>query len=227
VSLRLRLRPLGSAARECVLLKQTRSRATQCATLEGMRRALPLLAVAALVGLLVIGLTQAGGPTEPPQAAAFDLAKARAQLDGAPAPLAALHEQSNELLGGGTAAFERRLRDLRGHPVVVNKWASWCGPCRAEFPIFQRVATERGREIAFLGVNSRDERPAAQSFVERHPVPFPSYEDPDERIARAIGVPSNYPVTLFIDEKGETAFVHQGGYATAAQLAADIERHLG
>jgi len=195
-----------------------------------MRWALSLLAVAALVGVVVIGLTQAGGSAEssgsaPP--ARFDLAQARERLRGAPAPLAALHQQSNRLLDGGDGAFGDRLRALKGYPVVVNKWASWCGPCRAELPIFQAVATARGREIAFVGLNSRDKRPSAQSFVERFPVPYPSYEDPDEKLARVLGVPSNFPVTVFLDAKGETAFVHQGGYGTRAQLDADIERHLG
>jgi len=195
-----------------------------------MRRALALLAVAALVGAIVIGLTQADGTAEPPgdtSPAAFDLTRARERLQGAPAPLAALHAQSNQLLDGGAAAFERRLRDLRGHPVVVNKWASWCGPCRAELPIFQEVSTARGREIAFVGINARDERGSAESFAARYPVPYPSYEDPDERIARVLGVPSNFPVTVFIDAAGETAFVHQGGYGARDQLAADIEEHLG
>ncbi len=195
-----------------------------------MRRALPLLAVAALAAVIVIGLTQAGGTTESSgeaPAARFDLAQARERLQGAPAPLAGLHAQANRLLDGGAGAFEKRLRDLRGHPVVVNKWASWCGPCRAELPIFQEVSTARGREIAFIGLNARDKRPAAERFATRYPVPYPSYEDPDEKIARALGVPSNFPVTVFIDAGGETAFVHQGGYGTRAELAADIEEHLG
>jgi cytochrome c biogenesis protein CcmG, thiol:disulfide interchange protein DsbE len=197
-----------------------------------MRGALALLAVAALAGVIVIGLTQAGGaggtgePAGGAPPARFDLAQARERLRGAPAPLARLHEQSNELLDGGGAAFQQRLRGLRGHPVVVNKWASWCGPCRAELPIFQAVATARGREVAFLGLNARDKRPAAERFAARYPVPYPSYDDPDEKIARELGVPSNFPVTVFIDAGGETAFVHQGGYRTRAQLAADIDRHL-
>ena len=193
-----------------------------------MKRALMLLGAVALGVVLVIGLTQAGGSGEPDSAkSGFDLAQAQRELEGAPAPLAALHAQANELLEGGPDAVEARLRELRGHPVVINKWASWCGPCRAELPIFQEVSTERGKEIAFLGVNARDQRPAAERFAARYPVPYPSYEDPGEAIARALKAPSNFPVTLFVDAQGETVFTHQGGYRSAADLQADIDEHLG
>ena len=193
-----------------------------------MKRALMLLAAVALVAVVVIGLTQAGGSSAPEQeGGGFDLAAAKQDLAGAPAPLAALHDQSNQLLEGGPDAFGERLRGLRGHPVVINKWASWCGPCRAEFPIFQRISTERGKEIAFVGVNARDKRPAAERFAATFPVPYPSYEDPAERIARRLEAPSNFPVTLFVDARGRTVFTHQGGYRSAAELSADIDEHLG
>ena len=193
-----------------------------------MKRALMLLGAVALGVVLVIGLTQAGGSGEPDSAkSGFDLAQAQRELEGAPAPLAALHAQANELLEGGPDAREARLRELRGHPVVINKWASWCGPCRAELPIFQEVSTERGKEIAFLGVNARDQRQAAERFAARYPVPYPSYEDPGEAIARALKAPSNFPVTLFVDAQGETVITHQGGYRSAADLQSDIDEHLG
>jgi len=195
-----------------------------------MRWALSLLAAAGLVAVLVIGLTQAGDGAETPDAgsaAEFNLERAREHLRGSPAPLAALHEQSNRLLGGGTAAFDKRLRKLRGYPVVVNKWASWCGPCRAELPILQKVATERGREIAFVGVNARDKRPAAISFSDDFPTPYPSYEDADEKIALALKVPANFPATVLVDAKGRMVFTKQGGYATSRDLEADIDKHLG
>jgi thiol-disulfide isomerase/thioredoxin len=190
-----------------------------------MRRALLLLAAAALAAVVVIGLTQAGGSSEP-AAKGFDLEKAKQQLAGAPEPLAGLHQQANELLDGGTGAFEDRLAALRGHPVVINKWASWCGPCRAELPILQQVSTAQGKRIAFVGVNARDKRPAAERFAGRYPVPYPSYEDEGESIARAIKAPSNFPVTLFVDEGGKTVFIHQGGYRSAAELNADIAKYL-
>jgi cytochrome c biogenesis protein CcmG/thiol:disulfide interchange protein DsbE len=193
-----------------------------------VRRLLPFLAAAALVAVLVVGLTQAGGdsPSEP-EAPPFDLAAAQRQLEGAPPPLAGLHEQSSEVLDGGTKAFEQRIAELEGHPAVVNKWASWCGPCRAEFPVFQQVATERGKEVAFLGLNSKDKRPAAEDFLAERPLPFPSYEDPDDEIARTIDAAKVVPVTVFIDRRGEVAFVHTGEYRSADELEADIDRYLG
>ena len=191
-----------------------------------MRRALFLLAAAALAAVVVIGLTQAGGSTGTASGGRFDLATAKRQLQGAPAPLAALHDQSNQLLEGGTSAFDGRLAALRGHPVVINKWASWCGPCRAELPILQQVSTEHGKQIAFVGVNARDKRPAAEQFAAQYPVPYPSYEDPGEKIASSLKAPANFPVTVFLDANGKTVFIHQGGYRSAADLNADIEKYL-
>ena len=192
-----------------------------------MKRALFLLGAVALVVVLVIGLTQAGDKEEAgrPQGG-FDLARAKQRLAGAPAPLAALHDQADELLPGGPDAFRKRLRELRGHPVVINKWASWCGPCRAELPILQQVSTERGKEIAFVGVNARDKRPAAERFIAQYPAPYPSYEDPGETIAQELKAPSNFPVTLFLDKDGKTVFTHQGGYRSVADLNADIDTYL-
>jgi thiol-disulfide isomerase/thioredoxin len=190
-----------------------------------MRRTLLLLAAAALAAVIVIGLTQAGGGGEP-AAKGFDLAKAKQQLAGSPKPLAALHAQANQILEGGTDAFEARLQALRGHPVVINKWASWCGPCRAELPILQQVSTAQGKRVAFVGVNARDKRPAAERFAARYPVPYPSYEDDGEKIARALKAPSNFPVTLFVNEKGKTVYMHQGGYRSTGDLQADIAKYL-
>ncbi len=122
---------------------------------------------------------------------------------------------------------EVRLSDFRGKPVWVNFWASWCGPCRHEFPFFQRVSTSTGRRVAFLGLNSGDSAAQARGFLAEFPVPYPSYEDPDERVARAVGAPANYPITIFYDERGREAFIRQGGYASERQLRDDIERYLG
>ena len=189
------------------------------------RKLLWAAAGVALVAVVVIGLTQAGSGTSQPASKATSPAAARRALAGAPAPLAALHRQSDALLGGGKAAFDRRIASLRGYPVVVNKWASWCGPCRFEFPSFQSLGVRYGKRVAFVGLNAGDNRGDAAGFLKRFPVSYPSYEDPDEKIARAIRAPANYPITVFYDRRGKISFVHQGAYPTEAKLDQDIRRY--
>jgi cytochrome c biogenesis protein CcmG/thiol:disulfide interchange protein DsbE len=141
------------------------------------------------------------------------------------APLAAIQDHENELLPGGTNAFETTLRELRGYPVVINKWASWCGPCRAEFPYFQSQAAQHGRKVAFLGVDSNDGEDSARDFLAEFPVPYPSYLDPDLSISDQIEGAVTFPATAFYDSKGELGYVRQGGYGSEDELAADIERY--
>ncbi len=167
----------------------------------------------------------AAGCSDDPQSASPGKAAEERALEGSPPPLAAVHEQGGELLGGGEDAFKQRLAELKGFPVVVNKWASWCGPCRTELPYFQKQSLERGKKVAFLGVDSNDERGAAERFLDEFPVTYPSYEDPDLRVASVFKAAAAFPATAFYDRKGKLAFVHQGVYQSEQQLADDIERY--
>jgi cytochrome c biogenesis protein CcmG/thiol:disulfide interchange protein DsbE len=144
---------------------------------------------------------------------------------GAPAKLAALRRESGRLLGGGKSAFERRLGELRGYPVVVNKWASWCPPCRAEFPYFRSQADKRAKRVAFLGVDANDNDSDARAFLRKLPVPYPSYRDPNLSVSAAFRGVQAFPTTAFYDSKGELAYVKQGGYASERKLAEDIDRY--
>ncbi|HEU5252927.1 MAG TPA: TlpA disulfide reductase family protein [Solirubrobacterales bacterium] len=145
-------------------------------------------------------------------------------LAGAPAPLAAIHAQGDELLDGGTEAYEKRIAGLRGYPVVVNVWASWCVPCRQEFPHLQKLSARYGKEVAFLGVNSEDSSDAAATFLREAPVPYPSYNDPDKDIYDEIGG-LGFPNTAFYDRAGELVYVKQGAYGDEGDLEADIRRY--
>jgi cytochrome c biogenesis protein CcmG/thiol:disulfide interchange protein DsbE len=154
--------------------------------------------------------------------------EAKQPLEGAPAPLAAIRAQANQLLDGGTDAFQQRIEELRGYPVVVNKWASWCGPCRLEFPWFQSLAEQRGGEIAFLGDAGNDSEGALSTFLEELPLPYPSYLDPDLAIAEELGGPVQaFPATAFYDRAGELVYTHPGVYRDEQELIADVDRYAG
>lgn len=180
--------------------------------------------VAGVVVLLTIGLLGLGGSSAP-STARMSLADVQNALAGSPAPLAALHAQSSQVLPGGLAAVRARLAALRGRPIVVNKWASWCEPCRAEFGVFQRVSTALGREVAFLGIDSGDSsRAAAVSFLRSFPVGYPSYYDPSGQAGAAITDSSFTPVTVFYDAHG-AQYIHQGPYPSVAKLEDDVRRY--
>jgi cytochrome c biogenesis protein CcmG, thiol:disulfide interchange protein DsbE len=146
-------------------------------------------------------------------------------LAGSPAPLAALHSQADRLLPGGTGAYEKRIAALKGYPVIANVWASWCGPCRLEFPVLQKLSARYGARVAFLGVNSDDSNETAASYLKEAPVPYPSYADHDEKIAESLKATVGLPDTAFYNRKGELVFLKQGPYAHDSELEEDVRRY--
>jgi cytochrome c biogenesis protein CcmG, thiol:disulfide interchange protein DsbE len=146
-------------------------------------------------------------------------------LAGAPPRLAALHKQANQLLPGGTEAYEKRIAELRGYPVVVNVWASWCGPCRFEFPVLQKLSARYGKKVAFLGVNSEDSEDAAATYLREEPVPYPSYSDPEKDILDSMGGYGGVPDTAFYDRSGKLVYLKQGPYEENSELEADVRRY--
>jgi cytochrome c biogenesis protein CcmG/thiol:disulfide interchange protein DsbE len=155
--------------------------------------------------------------TDPP-----DFSKA---VDAAPKALAPLYANGAALVDGGVDGYNAQLAELEGYPVVVNKWASWCGPCRVEFPFFQDQVAERGNKVGFMGVNSRDTDAAAETFLRDHPVPYLSFKDPDGAIAEDLGTGNVQPVTIFYNPAGEKTYVHSGPYESEDALAADIDKY--
>ncbi len=185
---------------------------------KGRQFAIGLISVA-VAGLVAVGCgAESGGNYggEHP-----DYAKA---LAAAPAPLAALYKEGDKLLPGGTIAFERRVAELKGYPVVVNVWASWCGPCRFEFPTLQKLSAAYGKQVAFLGINSEDSDSLAKEFLAEAPVPYPSYSDGDGAITAMIGAGRGKPDTAFYGRDGSLCYLKQGPYSEQAELGADIQR---
>jgi len=186
-----------------------------------------ILAAAALAWALVAcgdGET-AGAPAPMTGAQASEAATATTTSE----PASALERNAagaNRLVGEGAGDLKARLASLRGHPVVVNQWASWCGPCRFEFPFFAAAVRRHGATVAFVGVDYMDTRDAAQGFLEEQPPGFPSIYDGEGRAARAIGGGRAMPTTLFIGPDGRIRHAKLGGYAKASELDADIRRHL-
>ena len=101
-----------------------------------------------------------------------------------------------ELLGGGTLSSD----DLKGRPVVLNFWASWCDPCREEMPAFERMWDRyRDQGVEIIGVNLQDSAEGAQGFVDEVGVSYPIALDTDGSLAEDLGV-RGLPQTFFIDE---------------------------
>lgn len=187
-----------------------------------MTAAAILLAAAALVS--GCGSDEGGADVDP--GAAADAPSYEAALADAPPKLERLYENGSELIEGGGRAYEETLAGLRGYPVVVNTWGSWCGPCREEFPLLQSQAAEYLDQVAFLGIDVEDSPDASETFLRDHPIPYPSVADPDRDFVNWIDTPLiALPNTLFYDEAGKLVYVRQGPYESEEDLAADIERY--
>ena len=186
-----------------------------------MRVSTSLSVIAIAAGLLLAGC----GSSAPKNSAPTRTAIAAA-FKGSPPAIAALHRQADALLPGGPSAFAARLKALRGHPVVVNLWGSWCEPCQGEFPVFQKAAVRFGRRVAFLGIDVADKPGAARAFLKRFPVTFPSYLDPHRAIEASLRTYRGTPQTFFFDARGREQYDRAGPYNSVASLRRDIGTYL-
>jgi cytochrome oxidase Cu insertion factor (SCO1/SenC/PrrC family)/thiol-disulfide isomerase/thioredoxin len=127
------------------------------------------------------------------------------------------------LVVGGEPLSER-LEDLRGSPVVLNAWASWCPPCRDELPLLSAAASRFGARVAFLGADVEDNSESARRLLAEERPPFPSYAASLSEV-HAIAPARGTPVTIFLGSSGQLLYEHVGAYSSAADLARDIRRY--
>ncbi len=192
--------------------------------LGGMTRGRLLRAAGAvaLVAVVVIGIRQA--PRSEPPGTAPSAREAAGARERQPAAVRALYADGDALRHLQGDEFVAMIRRLRGHPVVINKWASWCGPCRREFPMLRRLSVKYADRVAFVGLNAGDSRRAARAFLRENPTQFPHVRDPDEQIARALRADGVFPTTIFLDRDANIVTVTRGPFASQAQLEQSIRR---
>lgn len=120
--------------------------------------------------------------------------------------------------------FEGILVGLRGRPVVVNVWASWCAPCRTEMPLLQRAADTYVQRAVILGVASNDDIESAKAFLDELGITYPNVFDPTGRIRVTLGLTA-YPTTYVFGADGKIRARVDGGISEQ-QLTALIDDAL-
>jgi len=119
---------------------------------------------------------------------------------------------ANFTLDSLTDNKELSLDEFRGKGVVLNFWATWCGPCREEMPLFEKTwSTYRGENVVFLGINVMDDKGNAQDFIDSIGVTYPNLYDPQGNVSRKYNVVA-LPATFFIDKDGNIVAKNYGSF---------------
>lgn len=180
----------------------------------------------ALVALVALALTGCASTSPAPAAASFAVAASDLEPGSTVLLKPAARRLLPHLAGARVDAGRLDLADLRGRVVVLNFWASWCPPCRAEAPNLAAVLHETAPAgVSFVGIDVKDDRTAALAFLRRHQVPYPSiYDEPGALLIRLAAIaPQSPPTTFLLDRRGRVAARFAGG-VTQAELLGPVQR---
>jgi len=121
---------------------------------------------------------------------------------------------------------ELRLSELKGQVVMVNFWATWCGPCRQEMPLLQQLQLKyEPLGFTLVGINVEPDSAGARTWLQKAPVTFPILFDRQNQVAERFGV-QGMPSSVFIDRAGKVRHVHRGYQPGDESKYADMVRSL-
>ena len=183
-------------------------------------RLLGLLAVLALLGAALYVGTRDRTPAEDPALAA---ARAAAALPGCPAGLTTdLPPAVLPCFAGGP---DVQVSAAPGRPMLVNLWATWCGPCVDEVPELVRFTAEAGDRVGVVGVVHQDTPQSVYAFAKQFGINYPLVRDDAGDVLRRYG--SGPPRTLLVAADGTVTHVQVGAFRSLAQLEDAVATHLG
>jgi len=112
----------------------------------------------------------------------------------------------------GLNGRSKKLSDYKGKPLIINVWASWCGPCRAEMDSLEHLARRyNGRQFNVIGISTDDDGKAAKAFIKQANISFANYLDHNLVLENMLGA-NSIPLTLLIDAKGRVVQKARGAY---------------
>jgi cytochrome c biogenesis protein CcmG/thiol:disulfide interchange protein DsbE len=126
-----------------------------------------------------------------------------------------------KVVTGSVSVLRKTLASMRGKPVVVNYWATWCIPCRSEMPRIVQAASQYGARVHFLGIDVEDDTKTADDYARRRGVQYPMLSDEHGEIRSAQRI-VGLPVTQFYRSDGQLAYVNNGEIQTS-----DLNKRIG